>query len=75
MDQEKKRAILLHEIEHWRRSRLLPEQYCDFLSNLYREDEDPSQSQNRNNTGLLTYLRHGMGLPGFLVLSLFPAFV
>ncbi|MGW8442577.1 hypothetical protein ACWGXJ_16615 [Paenibacillus sp. S33] len=72
MDQEKKRAILLHEIEHWRRSRLLPEQYCDFLSNLYREDEDPSQSQNRNNTGLLTYLRHGHGIAwllGFVIIS------
>ncbi|WP_068502345.1 hypothetical protein [Paenibacillus kribbensis] len=72
MDQEKKRAILLHEIEHWRRSRLLPEQYCDFLSNLYREDGDPPQSQNRNNTGLLTYLRHGHGFAwilGFVIIS------
>jgi hypothetical protein len=53
LDQEKKREILLYEIEHWRRSRLLPEQYCDFLSNLYREDENVTQSQSRSNTGLL----------------------
>jgi hypothetical protein len=33
-----KRSIIVKEIEHWRRSRLLPEQYCDFLLNLYRED-------------------------------------
>ncbi|MGG4217420.1 hypothetical protein ABEW32_04205 [Paenibacillus jamilae] len=72
MDQEKKRTILLHEIEHWRQSRLLPEQYCDFLSNLYRKDENPAQSQNRNNTGLLTYLRHGHGMAwllGFVIIS------
>ncbi|WP_431087806.1 hypothetical protein [Paenibacillus sp. 8b26] len=72
MDQEKKRAILLHEIEHWRRSRLLPEQYCDFLSNLYREDENPSQSQSHSSTGLLTYLRNGHGIAwllGFVIIS------
>jgi hypothetical protein len=33
-----KRAIIVKEIEHWRRSRLLPEQYCDFLLNLYSEE-------------------------------------
>lgn len=72
MDQEKKRAILLHEIEHWRRSRLLPEQYCDFLSNLYREDENPSQSQSHSSTGLLTYLQNGHGIAwllGFVIIS------
>ncbi|WP_159883869.1 hypothetical protein [Paenibacillus puerhi] len=33
MDEKKK--LLIREIEHWRRSRLLPEQYCDFLLNIY----------------------------------------
>ncbi|MFD2672363.1 hypothetical protein [Marinicrinis sediminis] len=37
-----KRNILLHEIEHWRRSKLLPEQYCDFLYNLYTDKEETS---------------------------------
>lgn len=37
MDPEKRRTIV-NEIEHWRRSKLLPEQYCDFLMNLYLED-------------------------------------
>ncbi|WP_281888187.1 hypothetical protein [Paenibacillus sp. YYML68] len=32
---DKKKIMMIHEIEHWRRSRLLPEQYCDFLLNLY----------------------------------------
>jgi hypothetical protein len=38
MDPEK-RMVILGEIERWRRSRLLPEQYCDFLRNLYLEGE------------------------------------
>ncbi|MGF7046113.1 hypothetical protein J2T13_000575 [Paenibacillus sp. DS2015] len=36
MNQEK-RKIILDEIEHWRVSRLLPEQYCEFLLNLYSD--------------------------------------
>jgi hypothetical protein len=36
MEQER-RMIIIREIEHWRRSKLLPEQYCDFLLNLYAE--------------------------------------
>ncbi|GJM72405.1 hypothetical protein HMSSN036_46210 [Paenibacillus macerans] len=39
LNQDKK-AIILNEIEHWRRSRLLPEQYCDFLQNLYSDEPE-----------------------------------
>jgi hypothetical protein len=35
---EEKRNLIVKEIESWRRSKLLPEQYCDFLQNLYLED-------------------------------------
>jgi len=38
MDPDKYRVIF-QEIEQWRRNRLLPEQYCDFLQNLYRTPE------------------------------------
>ncbi|MFC5532143.1 hypothetical protein [Cohnella yongneupensis] len=34
---DKRKAIVL-EIEAWRRSKLLPEHYCDFLINLYLEN-------------------------------------
>lgn len=43
MDQEK-RIIIVKEIEQWRRNKLLPEQYCDFLLNLYR-NEDTEQNR------------------------------
>jgi len=35
---EEKRKLIVNEIEVWRRNKLLPEQYCDFLQNLYLED-------------------------------------
>ncbi len=35
---EEKRNLVVKEIEAWRRSKLLPEQYCDFLQNLYLDD-------------------------------------
>ncbi|NOU95447.1 hypothetical protein GC093_19775 [Paenibacillus sp. LMG 31456] len=43
---EEKRKILIREIEHWRKSKLLPEHYCDFLLNIYLEDssERPASS-------------------------------
>ncbi|MFB9280038.1 hypothetical protein [Cohnella cellulosilytica] len=37
-NEEEKRNLIVKEIESWRRSKLLPEQYCDFLQNIYLED-------------------------------------
>jgi hypothetical protein len=34
---EKRREIIVKEIQYWKRSRLLPEQYCDYLLALYTE--------------------------------------
>jgi len=39
-NEEEKRNLIVKEIESWRRGKLLPEQYCDFLLNLYLEDLD-----------------------------------
>lgn len=35
---EEKRSLIVKEIEAWRQSKLLPEQYCDFLQNIYLDD-------------------------------------
>lgn len=44
---EEKKKIIIREIEHWRRSRLLPEQYCDFLLNIYLEtDREKTDADN-----------------------------
>lgn len=32
-----RRTTIVREIEHWRRSKLLPDHYCDFLLNLYAD--------------------------------------
>lgn len=37
-DLVEKRKFIVNEIEAWRRSKLLPEHYCDFLQNLYLDD-------------------------------------
>jgi hypothetical protein len=47
--EEDKRKIIVKEIEHWRKSRLLPEQYCDFLLNLYLED---GQEKTKSRMGV-----------------------
>lgn len=41
MNAERRETIVI-EIERWRRSRLLPEQYCDFLLNLYQSEPEGS---------------------------------
>jgi hypothetical protein len=41
-----KRKIIIKEIENWRRSKVLPEHYCDFLMNLYQDDEVKTTSWN-----------------------------
>lgn len=35
---EQKRQWITEEIEHWKKSNLLPDKYCRFLMNLYKED-------------------------------------
>jgi hypothetical protein len=35
-----KRKIIIKEIEYWRKNKLLPGQYCDFLYNLYQDGSD-----------------------------------
>lgn len=39
-----KREVILREIHYWRRSKLLPEQYCDFLTNLYNDEAEIKDS-------------------------------
>jgi hypothetical protein len=50
MAMDEKRRILIMEIEHWRKSKLLPEHYCDFLLNIYLED---SSDKPKSSSGFL----------------------
>lgn len=49
MDQDR-RQIIVREIDHWRRSRLLPDQYCDFLLNLYADQETVRDTGSQYNS-------------------------
>lgn len=59
-----KKEIILQEIEQWRSGRLLPEQYCDFLENLYKDEQE-------RNSPSLSSLRQGNFLPRMLLFGIF----
>lgn len=82
--EKEKRKLIVTEIEQWRRSKLLPEQYCDFLLNLYLDDADerpkPSwmgvsvSSVHSSTWKIWLLLFGGIGLISYFVLhfNLFP---
>lgn len=47
---EANRNVVVKEIESWRRNKLLPEQYCDFLLNIYLEDLNERSQGFMGNT-------------------------
>ncbi|KGE18150.1 hypothetical protein [Paenibacillus wynnii] len=76
-----KRDIILREIQYWRKNRLLSEQYCDFLTNLY-DDEDTVKNGNpislhNLQKGSIKIWLFGFGIISFIFLislyfSVFP---
>ncbi|WP_151735877.1 hypothetical protein [Paenibacillus tengchongensis] len=76
-----KRETILREIQYWRRSKLLPEQYCDFLTNLYNDenkikDSNPVSLQNLQQGSIKIWL-FGFGIISLIFLislyfSVFP---
>jgi hypothetical protein len=73
-----KRRIIVYEIEHWRKNKLLPEHLCDFLLNLYLEDPadrpkkwgsvSPSSIRN-SNWKVWILIFGGLGLISFTALN------
>lgn len=45
MDSQKKKVIL-NEISFWKKNKLLPEHYCDFLTTLYSEGQEVNDISN-----------------------------
>jgi len=74
MDQEK-RAIIVKEIEHWQRSKLLPDHYCDFLLNLYRDPQAAGTAvqQERRRAIVESHPMHWLLLIGSVGLFLYVA--
>ncbi len=46
--QENRKKVIINEILYWKKSRLLPEQYCDFLLALYTEGEGSHHHSIKN---------------------------
>ncbi|GGG10538.1 hypothetical protein [Paenibacillus abyssi] len=68
MEQERRKTII-KEIEHWQRSKLLPDHYCDFLLNLYLDD--PTQRPPSGLTGkAASALQRSKGKHWFLFFGL-----
>ncbi|MEH7391845.1 hypothetical protein V7164_16455, partial [Bacillus sp. JJ1474] len=42
---ETRKKIIVNEIINWRKNRMLPEHYCDFLLALYTEGNEPENKK------------------------------
>ncbi|MFD1736584.1 hypothetical protein ACFSCX_08395 [Bacillus salitolerans] len=63
-----RKEIIMNEIEYWKKSRLLPEQYCDFLLTLYSEGEHESKNGHKTRKfSMSAWLQY---LPFFIMLGL-----
>lgn len=44
---DKRKQIILAEIDYWKKHQLLPEHYCNFLSTLYSEGKEEEKIKNK----------------------------
>ncbi|WP_080845018.1 hypothetical protein [Cytobacillus gottheilii] len=51
--QHKRKSIIINEINYWKKNRLLPEQYCDYLLALYTEGNQPKEDRKVVNGKML----------------------
>ncbi|EWG08914.1 hypothetical protein PBF_21598 [Cytobacillus firmus DS1] len=51
--EENRKKIIVNELLHWKKSRMLPDQYCDYLLALYTEGNQPEEAKKRKNKVLL----------------------
>lgn len=49
--EKEKRTIIIQEINNWRNSKILPEHYCDFLMNLYKDNESVDPIHENSSWG------------------------
>ncbi|WJY28490.1 MULTISPECIES: hypothetical protein [Sporosarcina] len=70
MNPQRKR-IIISEIQYWKKNRLLPEHYCDFLITLYAQGESEGQEEMKAETSVLEKERSPVS--GRLILLLLAA--
>ncbi len=67
-----RRQVIVREIEHWRRSKVLPDQYCDFLLNLYADPEEQMAYKEPNTVGkAVAAIQKATGMQWFLTFGTF----
>lgn len=54
--EEQKRKIIEHEIRFWKESRLLPEQYCDYLLAFYEDLEQENEQTKKRSLSFFLLL-------------------
>ncbi|MGX1983116.1 hypothetical protein EDD69_108105 [Thermolongibacillus altinsuensis] len=56
--EQKRKEIIINEIKYWKQTRLLPEQYCDYLLALYTEgNEHEYTKKEKRNKNFMRLLR------------------
>jgi hypothetical protein len=51
-----RKKIIIDEIKYWKESRLLPEQYCNFLLSLYTEGEETGTEKVEKGNSAVSFL-------------------
>ncbi len=54
--EEQKRKIIEHEIRFWKESRLLPEQYCDYLLAFYADHDRENEQRKKGSLSFFLLL-------------------
>ncbi|MDZ5470958.1 hypothetical protein SM124_04245 (plasmid) [Bacillus sp. 31A1R] len=67
---EARKKIIVNEILYWKKSRMLPEHYCDYLLALYTEGNQPQEIRNEKGNA-----RKSWHVLNYFLLMLIPASV
>ncbi|MFS0780884.1 hypothetical protein [Bacillus sp. 1P06AnD] len=71
---ETRKKIILNEIQYWKKTKMLPETYCDFLMTLYLEGgAETSPPRSRSVFSPINYLTAGL-LISVLIVNYFTEF-
>jgi hypothetical protein len=75
-----KRKTVINEIHYWRKNKLLPEHYCDFLLNLYADTEGKTEQTGKSmltgrTSASIQNIHWGYWLLGTAVIVMFSLFM
>ncbi|MGG3738891.1 hypothetical protein [Aeribacillus pallidus] len=59
---EKRKEIIIKEIEFWKKNKMLPETYCDYLLALYREGSEPPKQKKKTIPNIFPFILFGISL-------------